>query len=99
VGLGQREVPEREQHVVLEELDELFHDRMGQSAERALVVAVLDEGDLRRERPDRVIFGADRSGKARAVEKSAQVGTAWRERDSSAVRIPSAPGLTPIGDT
>ena len=80
-------------------LPNLFDDRMRRAAERALVVAVLDERHRRRRRPQDVVALADRDGQSWALEVDAHAGTGAAGIDSSAARMPSAPGLTPIGET
>ena len=55
VQLGDREVPEREPHVLGVPVDELAHVARRRPAERALVVAVLDDLDARRRRPAHVV--------------------------------------------
>src|SRR5947208_3489643 len=59
VDLAQREVSVGEAKVVAERLLQRLHDGMRRAAERALVVAVLDEGDGRGLRADDMISVAD----------------------------------------
>jgi hypothetical protein len=98
VDLRQRKVAIREPQVVPHDLPNLFEDRMSCAAKRALVVAVLDECYWSRRRPQYVIPLTDRYGQSWTFENDGHAGTEAAAIDSSAARIPSAPGLTPIGD-
>src|SRR2546426_4793502 len=60
VTLAQREVPEHEAQAATQPFLNLLHDRVGTAAVRALVVAVLDEGDGGAGRAAGVIPPADR---------------------------------------
>jgi hypothetical protein len=64
VDVGEREVPEDEAQPVAEVRLHLLHDRVGPPRVRALVVAVLHQGDRRVGRPLGVVAAADRRREA-----------------------------------
>src|SRR5262245_23552376 len=83
----------------------LFYDRVGLAAVRALVIPIFDEcrGSVRRSL--HVIAIADRENQTRNAGLTAGHGlsdqagrAAAGGSDSSASRMPSAPGFTPIGE-
>src|SRR6267142_1769030 len=93
VRLRQREIPEHEAHAPAQDLLHFLHNRIGTPAVRALVVAILDE------RHGRLVGSLTmvglRDGGRQAAHRPAFPGASF----SSASRIPSAPGLTPTGET
>src|SRR4051812_10317152 len=93
MDLRKRKMAEYETETIAQLIAQLLDDRMRRAAMRTLVISVLDQG-------------RDRS----VAEQMIAVVDRWRElahdvlpacsgNDSKAVRMPSAPGLTPIGDT
>ena len=68
VNLGEREVPECEPQVVRQHPLQLVHHAMGGAAERALVVAVLDERDRRGGGAVNVVALVHRDGEPWCVE-------------------------------
>jgi hypothetical protein len=99
VDLSEREVAEGEAKVLAEDPPHLLHDRVGCAAVRALVVAVLDERDAGGCRPPDAVALADGGCEHGAVGRLAHARASACRIDSSAARIPSAPGLTSTGDT
>src|SRR5262249_682495 len=91
VHLRQREVPEDEAEAVAERLLHLVDDRICLPAIRALVVAVLDQGDPRALRPLAVIGLGNRRAQA------AHCFPFPMPSPSRASRMPSAPGFTATG--
>ena len=89
----------REPQIVAEDLSNLHDGRMRGSAVGALEVPVLDERDARGLGTEDVVALADRDREPRGMEGRAQTVTFDGFIVSSAARIPSAPGLTPMGDT
>ena len=99
VGVAQREVPEDRSELVAEDALDLLHDRVGGAAVRALVVAVLDQRQRRRlGTAAGMVARADRNREAGAVQLLAHAGLG-SEIASSALKIPSAPGLISLGET
>jgi len=97
VAVGQREVAEDQAHPAVRLVDDPAQHRRRGRAVRALVVPVLDEGDRSRNRTLHVVPLTDRSCEVGGSGHHAAF--SWAEIDSSARRMPSAPGLTPIGET
>src|SRR5882672_10688511 len=93
VRLRQREIPEHEAHPPPQDLLHFLHNRIGAAAMRALVVAIFDERH-RRFVGSLAMVGL-RDGGREAAHRPALPGASF----SSASRIPSAPGLTPTGET
>src|SRR5262249_28658953 len=93
VHLRQREVPEDEAEADAQRLLHLVDDRIGLPAIRALVVAILDQGDRRVLRTLAVISLGNRRGQA-AHRFPFPVPS-----PSKASRMPSAPGFTATGET
>jgi hypothetical protein len=96
VDLRQREVTIDEAQRGTKRRSDLLEDEMGGTAVRALEVPVLEQRDRRVHRAADVISLTDRQRQAR--------GTRAHDRRppsivSSASRMPSAPGFTPIGET
>ena len=105
MDLGQREVAEREAQPSCRGAADRLDDGMGRAAVRALIVAVLHQSDGRVRRPQHVIASADRQYQTRDAGLTEghdvslrQAGRGVADSDSSASRMPSAPGFTPIGD-
>ena len=90
VRLGEREVAEDEAQSVAERCLDRLHRVVGLSAERAFEIAVLEQLDGRIRVALYVIVGSDRRLQGHDF---------FPFMVSSASRIPSAPGLMPIGDT
>src|SRR6185437_17080966 len=94
-----REDPEHEAELISQPRLHLLDDRIRSAAERALVVAVLEQrcrcidGSL-----DVVAVLADRERQFGLPLRAAHEPLP-APRPSSACRIPSAPGLTPTGET
>jgi len=99
VDLAERKIAKREPQIVAEDLSNLHDGRMRGSAVGALEVTVLDERDGCCLGAENVIALADRDCEPRGMGGCAQADTPAGVIASSAARIPSAPGLTPIGDT
>src|SRR6266550_988175 len=101
VDLAQGEVAIGEAEVVAERRLQRLHDGIRRAAERAFVVAVLHHGDARGLGADDMIPFADghREPRRRHQHAHNDAPTACSCICSSAARMPSAPRLTPIGDT
>ena len=108
MDLREREMPEGEAEIAPVRAHEHHGDPVCRTAIGTFVVAVLEEGDRGRLVSENVVPCArDGKGESRRVEEelghgaevaaATRVGSCWS--DSSASRMPSAPGLTPIGDT
>jgi hypothetical protein len=100
------EVSEDKAEPITQFLPQPFHDRVGSSAIGAFVVAILDKRDRRIGRSGGVVPLGHGEGERGAVLfelhglSMAVVGETAQVYliASSAVRIPSAPGFTSIGD-
>src|SRR6267142_6943016 len=93
--LSQGKVAEGEAQIAAQLALQSLHDRVGLSAVRALVVAVLDQGDARVGRAVDVIAGTERR-----MQAAHRFFSFWFlvRTSSKAWRAPSAPGLMPMGD-
>src|SRR6185295_8923321 len=88
-----------EPHAVAQPRLRRLDNRVGLAAVRALVVAVLDQRHRRVGGAlDVVALGVDRNGERRLPARRGHVASSFC-RSSSAARIPSAPGLTLLGET
>ena len=94
VRLRQREVAVHEPEAIAEPSADVLDDRKRGAAVRAFVVTILDERDWRVRRAGNVIVGPDLDHALSHCDAPVGAGSA-----SSAERMPSAPGLTPTGDT
>ena len=97
VQLGERKIAEHEPETRAHALLNLLHDRVSATAMRALEVAVFDERHCGVRRSLYVIPLAHRQHQHCPLPFRAHARSV--ASDSSARRIPSAPGFTPIGDT
>src|SRR6202035_386728 len=98
MNAAQREVAEREPESIAELLADLLHDGMRRAAIRALVVPVLHQCDAGPGWTESVVALVQRRGElgGRRGHHATAAGTCMV---SSARRMPSAPGFTPIGET
>src|SRR5260370_512599 len=99
VDLGQREVPEDEAYPVAESVQQVLDDWIGLTAGRALVVAVLDQRDQRRFGAQGVVGLPDRDDQPCRCYFAGHGVFSFAVRVWRAVRMPSAPGTTPTGET
>jgi hypothetical protein len=101
MDLREWEVPIDERQPLAEAALHRLDEWISAPAMRTLEVAVLDENDGSVERSRDMIALADVNGEVAhgCARKSDDVDAEdVAESDSSALRIPSAPGLTPIGE-
>jgi hypothetical protein len=97
MDLVQREVPEREADAVPAGTQHFPHVRLGRGAERTLVIPVFDEGHRSRRVPEYVVTLVHGRHESGSVQVADHAGTP-AAIESRAVRIPSTPGFTSIGE-
>jgi hypothetical protein len=98
MNLSERKVAIDETQLVTELLLHDFDDRIGLTAIGAFEIAALDERHRRGRWTLRVVIQADRRSQDRRLHDH-RCDASLAGSASSALRMPSAPGLIPIGET
>ena len=101
VGAGHRKMPEAETQAVSHPLDDSIDNRLNLGAKRALVISVLKQRDRPIDCALDVVTRGIRESEIFSRDHFVPAATLafLLCNSSSAERIPSAPGLTPIGET
>src|SRR5436190_7196695 len=95
-----REVPEHEPELLSHPFLDLLDDRVGLPTVGALIVAVLHEAHRCIRRPlDVVPLLRHRQDQTGLPSRGSHRATPFAARSSSAIKMPSAPGFTSVGET